>query len=207
MAMKKIIDFLKRGIDAVLSRTYSYITKNTLHSVGENFRVHKKIVIKNGNYITIGDNFVAMDGCRIEAWDEYAGVHFQPAIHIGNNVSMNMECHIGAINKITIGNNVLMGSRVFVTDHSHGNCSWEEAEIAPNKRALFSKGEVSIEDNVWLGEGAVVLPNVHIGRGAIVGANAVVTKDVPEYCIVGGVPARVLKDLHTCAASNRGIAD
>ena len=52
-----------------------------------------------------------------------------------------------------------------------------------------------IEDNVWIGEGVVIMPNVRIGRNAIVGANAVVTKDVPADCVVGGIPARVIRFL------------
>ena len=60
-------------------------------------------------------------------------------------------------------------------------------------RPMYSKGPVVIEDNVWIGEMVCILPNVRIGKGSIIGANAVVTKDVPANALVGGNPARVIK--------------
>jgi acetyltransferase-like isoleucine patch superfamily enzyme len=83
------------------------------------------------------------------------------------------------------------------TDHFHGEISLKALSLAPALRQLYSKGPVIIEDNVWIGEGAVIMPNVRIGKNAIVGANAVVTKDVPADCVVGGVPARVIRYLRT----------
>ena len=62
-----------------------------------------------------------------------------------------------------------------------------------NMRPMYSKGPVVIEDNVWIGEMVCILPNVRIGKGSIIGANAVVTKDVPANALVGGNPARVIK--------------
>ncbi|MDD3138149.1 MAG: acyltransferase, partial [Lachnospiraceae bacterium] len=120
---------------------------------------------------------------------------YKPQIVIGNGVGINPYCHIGAINNITIEDNVLIGSGVLITDHSHGKVTGEECRMAPGKRPLFSKGPVQIKKNVWIGEHAVILPNVTIGEGAIVGANAVVTKDVPDYAVVGGNPARIIKML------------
>lgn len=191
--MEKIIIQCLKKIKEVERKLYSSQQRCKLKVTGKNFNVRKKFLIKNGHYISIGDNFLAMDGCRVEAWDRYENEKFSPQIVIGDNVSMNADCHIGAINKIIIGNNVLMGSRVFITDHSHGDGSLIETDIAPNKRALYSKGTVIIEDNVWIGEGAVILPGVKIGRGCTIGANAVVTKSMPENCVVGGCPAKVVR--------------
>lgn len=75
----------------------------------------------------------------------------------------------------------------------------EEADTAPLFRSLHSEGAVIIEDNVWIGEGAMIMPNVHIGKGAIVAANSVVTHNIPPYTVAGGVPAKVIKTLNTQA--------
>lgn len=185
---------LLRNIKELQRSQYSKRVKSRIDQVGVNFRV-REFNIMNGRYIKIGNDFLAMNRCRVEAWVQFGEQVFQPSIVIGNNVSMNFDCHIGAINEIRIGNNVLMGSKVFITDHAHGNGLADEISIPPNKRPLNSKGPVIIEDNVWIGEGVVVLPNVHIGYGSVIGANAVVTKDIPARSVAGGVPARVLRSL------------
>ena len=129
------------------------------------------------------------------AWDSYEGVHFNPQITIGNNSSIGDDSHITAINKIMIGNNVRSGKKILITDNSHGASERKLLDIAPNKRPLYSKGPVIIEDNVWIGEKSSIMPGVHIGYGSIIAANSVVTKDVPSYCVVAGSPAKIVKNM------------
>lgn len=174
---------------------YSYWIKNSFKKCGEGFYVRAPISLKGGKYITIGDNFHADFRFRLEAWDKYQDVKYEPQIIIGNNVAFNPDCHIGCINKIEIGNNVLFASKVFVEDCYHGEVDKNSLEIPPSKRKLFSKGSVIIEDNVWIGEGVAILPNVRIGKNSIIGANAVVTKSFPPYSIIAGNPARLIKSL------------
>jgi acetyltransferase-like isoleucine patch superfamily enzyme len=144
-------------------------------------------------YISIGDNFRSSYRFRIEAWDKYNNHTFSPSIIIGDNVSFSDNCHIGAIGTIKIGNNVLVGSNVYITDHYHGDTTSEYMSFPPIKRDLITKGEVVINDNVWIGDGVVILPNVTLGRSCIIGANSVVTKSFPDNCIIAGVPARIIK--------------
>jgi acetyltransferase-like isoleucine patch superfamily enzyme len=174
---------------------YSYWIKNEFKKSGKGFSIKAPIYLKGGKYITVGNNFTAEYRFRIEAWDEYQGVKYKPEILIGNNVVFNPDCHIGCINKIEIGNNVLFASKVFVEDCYHGEIDKNSLEIPPNQRKLFSKGPIIIEDNVWIGEGVAILPNVRIGKNSIIGANAVVTKSFPPYSIIGGNPARLIKSL------------
>jgi acetyltransferase-like isoleucine patch superfamily enzyme len=108
-------------------------------------------------------------------------------------VNIGEYCHITAINKITIGNGVLTGRWVTITDNSHGKTDKNSFSIPPAKRALYSAGAVIIEDNVWIGDKVTILPNVHIGKNAVIGANSVVTKDIPENSVVAGIPAKVVK--------------
>jgi NDP-sugar pyrophosphorylase family protein len=160
---------------------------------GINIVLPDDFIIKNPQYISIGDGFTSMYNLRLEAWDAYRQQRFLPEILIGNNVIVNTDVHIGCINRIVIGDNVLIASRVYISDHSHGNIDVSELEIPPTARDLVSKGPVIIEDNVWIGEGVCIMPGVTIGKNSIIGANAVVTKSIPQNAIAAGVPAKVIR--------------
>jgi len=149
-----------------------------------------------GKYIEIGTKFHASYRLRIEAWDRYKNISFNPSIKIGDNVSFSDNCHIGAINLVKIGNNVLIGSNVYITDHFHGTSELLDLKISPIERNLYSKGPVIIKDDVWIGDGVCIMPNVTIGRSCIIGANSVVTKSFPEGCIIAGSPAKVIKKIY-----------
>jgi lipopolysaccharide O-acetyltransferase len=117
-------------------------------------------------------------------------------IAIGSNVQINDYVHIAAISNITIGNNVLIASKVFITDHNHGeygmNNYHDSPDMMPILRPLRSR-PVIIEDNVWIGETVSILPGVKIGQGSVIGAQSVVTKDIPPNSVAIGAPARVIK--------------
>jgi len=176
----------------------SLYSARILHSFKEakNISVRFPIYLKGGQYIKIGVNFDCDQRLRLDAIDEFLGDKFTPQVIIGDNVSIQKDCHIGAINKIIIGNNVLLASKVFISDHSHGEITSESLLLPPSKRRLFSKGPVVIEDNVWIGEGVVILPGVTIGESSIVGANSVVTKSIPKNSVVGGNPARIIREIN-----------
>ena len=166
-----------------------------LKSLGQNSSLPNDCIIKNPHCISIGNGFASMYNLRIEAWDMYRGQKFSPEIIIGNNVIFNTDVHIGCINKIIIGNDVLLASRIYIADHSHGKVIKEELSTPPTERELFSKGPVVIEDRVWIGEGVCVLAGVTIGKGSIIGANAVVTRSIPPNSVAAGIPAKVIKQL------------
>lgn len=185
----KLARLFKRTIDII----YTQIIVKTLLSVGKNPLFMRSVKIYGGKNIVIGDNFYCYWGVRIETYSIHNNVKFQPKITIGNNVSFNPDCHIAAILNIEIQDGVLFASRVFVTDHFHGDSSLSSLKIPPHERLLISKGKVIIKENAWLGEGVAVMPGVTIGKNSIIGANSVVTKDIPDYAIAVGVPAKVIK--------------
>lgn len=179
----------------ITSLTTQYIVKQ-LKSCGKNTRIMFPITSHGLEYISIGDNLDVCGRLRLEAYSKHLDNLYTPELIIGDNVSINYDCHIGCVNKVVIGNNVLIASKVFITDHFHGDTSVDSLKLPPNSRKVISKGPVIIEDNVWIGEGVAIMPNVRIGRNAIIGANAVVTKDVPENSVIGGNPARIIKFLN-----------
>jgi acetyltransferase-like isoleucine patch superfamily enzyme len=158
--------------------------------------IHHSARIEGFNHIEIGDNFTALLGLRLEAFSQYLSMSFTPRIVIKNNVVLNDYVHIGAVNYVEIGNNVLIASKVYISDHSHGiygENNQSSPDVPPANRALTNDQSVIIEDNVWIGEGVSVLPGVRIGYGSIIGAHSVVTRDVPPYTIAVGIPAKVIK--------------
>lgn len=169
MAMIKVILY-----SAWISREFKSCGKNpSLHSFGW---------LRGGKYISIGDKCAIGKGTVLTAWERYGSDTFSPRITIGNNVSIGDGSHITAINSIEIGNNVLTGKNVTITDNAHGKNDLSNLSLPPISRQLFSEGPVIIEDGVWIGDKVTILPNVRIGKNSIIGANAVVTKDIPANC-------------------------
>lgn len=182
-------------LNDIFNLLYTDWLSREIKEVGENVYFRYPFSLRGGKYIKLGKECSFDQRLRLDAIDEFLGDQFEPIVIIGNSVSIQKDCHIGAINKIVIGNNVLLAGKVYISDHSHGEISSEALLLPPAQRKLYSKGPVIIEDNVWLGEGVVVLPGVTIGANTIVGANAVVTRSIPKNCIAGGNPARIIREL------------
>ena len=145
-------------------------------------RVYNKEFIDKEIGIYLSDKVVLREECHL---------HVNRAkLIVGENTEIGLKNFISAVNEdIRIGNNVLLGPDVSVFSYNH---SFENKKI-PIKSQNLECSEVFIGDDVWSGAKAIILPGVKIGRDAVVGAGAVVTKDVPAYCIVGGVPANIIK--------------
>jgi acetyltransferase-like isoleucine patch superfamily enzyme len=174
---------------------YTYWIRNTFAKCGKSILIQSPAYIRGGQYISIGEGFNSLERLRLECWDIFGDIKFRPILSIGDNVTMNYNVHVGCINSITIGNNVLFASNIFITDHQHGYIDERDLDIAPVERSLSTKGAVIIEDNVWIGENVVIMPNVTIGKGSIVGANSVVTRSFPENSVLSGIPAKLMKTL------------
>jgi serine acetyltransferase len=176
-------------------RIYSAAVFSGFRQVGNDCRIDYPAVITGAKYISVGRNARIFARMRLEAFDRHLGVEYRPLISIGCNFSANFNCHIACIDRLVIGDDVLLASQVFISDHLHGRVDASVVGVPPSLRRLHSPGPVTIGDRVWLGENVVVLPNVTIGDDAIIGANAVVTRDVPPRSVVVGVPGRVIRTL------------
>ena len=134
--------------------------------------------------------FTAGKGLRFEL--ENSGAKLE----LGRNLKVNDFVHVGVWDKVSIGENCLFGSRVTIIDHDHGVYNGKGTHSnpgsSPDSRELSGRG-ICIGDNVWLGDGVVVLPGAEIGHGVIIGANSVVKGVIPNNSIVAGCPAKVLK--------------
>jgi maltose O-acetyltransferase len=110
-------------------------------------------------------------------------------IYIGDHVFLNVLCTILDCNEVRIGHHVMIGPSVQIYTAAH------LLEAEPRIQGLEVAKPITIEDNVWLGGGAILLPGVSIGRNAVVGSGAVVTRNVPENTVVAGNPARVIREI------------
>lgn len=161
----------------------------------ESIVCYKASCLSGMKYVSVGKHTRLGKNIQITAIDSFKELSFLPNITIGDYCCIRENSHITAINNITIGNKVLTGTNVLITDNSHGNSSLEHMNMRPELRPLESKGSVTICDNVWLGNNVCVMPGVTIGEGTIVGANSVVTKSLPSHCVAVGVPAKIIKQL------------
>lgn len=168
-----------------LSREFKSISKSTL--------IYYPISLVGAKFISIGKNTVIGSRTILTAWEKYRELKFSPQIIIGDNTSIGEDCHITSINKIQIGNNVLLGKKITITDNSHGSSEYEMLDLRPMDRPLVSKGQVTIENGVWIGDKATILSGVCIGENSIIGANSVVTSNIPSFCVAVGVPAKIIK--------------
>ena len=126
--------------------------------------VHPTAIIREGEYVTIGDHCLINHNCLIQGGKSHAGF-------------------------IKIGNYVHTGVNVMIMAFNHGFYTRD----IPTKEQDYFEAPIVINDDVWIGAGSIILAGVTIGKGAIIAAGAVVNKDVPNYAIVGGCPAKILK--------------
>lgn len=139
-----------------------------LAKIGNSTNIHPTTIIREGQFVTIGNHCLINHNNLIQAGKSENG-------------------------SITIGNYVHTGTNVVILGFNHGFYT----RAIPTKEQDYMDAPVIIGDDVWIGTGAIILAGVTIGKGAIIAAGAVVNKDVPEYTVVGGVPARILKERDT----------
>jgi acetyltransferase-like isoleucine patch superfamily enzyme len=187
----KIIEKFKSFIKEI----YSVWISQEFKKIGKEVQILPKLYLKGGEYISIGDGTSLGANGYLTAWDHVNNEQFVPSISIGNNCSIGSNFHITSINCIHIGNSVLTGKYLTISDNSHGCIIMSESQIQPIKRKLYSKGSVKIGNNIWIGDKVTILPNVEIGDGAIIGANSVVTSNVPANVVYAGNPAKLVKIL------------
>ena len=163
-----------------ISLFFYYFIANKLPSsffpLGTYFNAFRIFLLKG--FIEIGND------CLIE-----------PSVYLGKgkNIEIGSNCQINEgvfIQSGHIGNYVLIAPNVSLLGAFH---AFDNTEIPISKQKITNENPCVIEDDVWIGRNVVIMPGVHIGKGSIVGANAVVTKDIESYSIVGGVPAKLIR--------------
>ena len=158
--------------------------------VGKNFIVeeYSELNCLASNGIVIGDKVTIGSYALIRPTGKYGGA-VGAGLKVGNNSNIGPFAYIGCSGMITIGNNVMISPRVSIYAENH---NFSRTDI-PMKEQGVAREEVVIEDDCWIAANSIILAGVTIGKGSIVSAGSVVTKDIPPYSIVGGVPAKIIK--------------
>ena len=204
-----IIQFFFRGIGYIypyglskkIRKLKDYIYTLWIRNFFGYFGVHSLVSapckLQGGSWknICIGDHTHIQRYCILASWDKHGCKSYTPSITIGNYCNIGEYTQITSCNRVAIGDGVLTGRYVLITDNAHGGLSMAESDIRPSQRKLISKGEVVIGNNVWIGDKVTILPGVHIGDNVIIGANSVVSKDVPCNSMWGGIPAKEIRCL------------
>ena len=148
------------------------------------------IRLKGEERIAIGDHVFIGSGSWLQTLPDRENKSV--AVSIGKGTSFAGACVISAVRSVTLEENVLLARNVYISDHIH---KYSNRDIPVMTQGLDKILPVLIKRGAWLGQNAVVCPGVTIGVGAVVGANSVVTKSIPDYCVAAGAPARVLKTI------------
>jgi acetyltransferase-like isoleucine patch superfamily enzyme len=187
-----VFSFLFKKISRQLSFeniTYFYKKKLFLHLES---KIKRGVEFKNESRIFIGKNVVIQPGTWIAAMVNDLPIlnAFDPWITIKDGVSIGRFCQITVSKSLIIEENVLITEGVLITDTIHG---YEDINIPVLKQRMYNRGPIVIKSGAWIGNGARIVGSLIIGKNSVVGANCYLDRDVPDYCLVGGIPAMILK--------------
>jgi len=184
----------KYSISETLSTAFALLCTKVFYKGARLIR--RPFYCRGKSYLQFGEGFTTGYHCRFDLLSDKINEDSKKLV-IGKNCKIGDGVHIVATKKVTIGDNCLMASKIFISDTSHGDYSKFTAdsspEIPPDDRPLYAK-PINIGNNVWIGENVSILLGVTIGNGCIIGANSVVTRNIPDNCIAIGSPARVIKE-------------
>ena len=184
MGLKSLI---KQGITMLIHPIVSW---KLIFSGSKNFSIGSGMSINKLKYLKIGKNTHIGKDSRFLFVTNYGGKKYTPAVEIGNNISIGNRFSALSAAKITIEDHALIASDVLITSENHGT----DPESTPSySKTPLDEKEVRIGKGCWIGEKVSIMPGVTLGDRTIVAANAVVTKSFPDHCIIGGIPAKIIK--------------
>ena len=181
--------FQRLRLESLLAIPYGWIYKAAFRRIGAASFVSPFIQAVGLDCVTLGNRSRISRNTRLLALKSYGSQVFSPDIVIGDNVSIGFGCTLSCVNRLVIGHDVTIGDNVYLADSHH---DYSNPALGVLSQPLLT-GEVVIGQGAWIGYGAFVAGNVSIGEHAVVGANSVVTRSVPAYTVVAGVPARPVK--------------
>jgi len=170
-------------------RLFTLWVRRQLGACGTKVVIEPPFKFKNLQLVAFEDHVTIKHFGWISAIDDGAD-RYWPKVLIGANSSIGMGVTISAVRRIVLGKNALLARNVYISDHGH---AFEDVNVPIMYQGVGGIGEVHIGDHTWIGQNACIMPGVTIGKHCIVGANSVVTKDLPDFSVAVGSPARIIK--------------
>jgi acetyltransferase-like isoleucine patch superfamily enzyme len=174
----------------LVERVHTAIVRGSFAAWGPRSRIGRGAKLVAPHLVQIGADVVMGEQVWLNAKDDRRDL--LPTLTIGNGTYIGRLVQINAWRCVTIGENVLIADRVFISDADH---VFAAADVPIKLQGDAFVGPVALHDGCWIGIGAVILPGVTIGRNAVVASNSVVTSDIPARTVAGGIPARIIKTL------------
>ncbi|MDE6627134.1 MAG: acyltransferase [Lachnospiraceae bacterium] len=169
--------------------TFDQIKLQTQIRKLNNGRISFFAMIKNPQHIKIGKGVSIAYGTRIEPVCQWGKRKYRPSIVIGDGVNIEQGCHITCADSVVIGKGASLLPYCMITDISH---DYQNINLPPNRQGITVK-RTTIGEHTTIGFGACVMPGVTVGKHCVIGANSVVNQDIPDFCVVVGAPARIVK--------------
>jgi acetyltransferase-like isoleucine patch superfamily enzyme len=158
--------------------------------LGRGSLVRPPYTITAHDRIFIGDRTFIGPNALLSVVKEHRGERYAPTLRIGDDTSIGQNFVVSCVADVWVGSKVLISSNVFIGDSMH---RYDDPWRAVIEQPLLRRGPAHIGDGAFIGIGAIIMPGVSVGRHAVVGAGAVVTDDVPDFCVAAGNPARIIK--------------
>lgn len=185
----KLVKIAKKFI-IISIKVILYLYNNIkFQKAGFGTKVAQQLILKNSKKIILGKNVLLMQYSRIELVAKYSGITYFPKLEIDDNSQIHQNCHITCAESIVIGKNVVIVSNVTITDIIH---PYEDISLPINLSGIKTF-PVSIGHETYIYNNSVILPGTQIGKHCVIGANSVVSGIIPDYSVVVGSPARVIK--------------
>lgn len=183
-----LIRYLLKLVNKIANLTYTFVMRGSFANWGKNSQLGRHAKIIGAEMIHVGSNVLLGEYIWLNAADSKndgeVTLYIEDGTYIGRFVQIN------AWRSVSIGRNVLIADRVYISDADH---HYDDISVPISKQGDYFKGGVTLKDGCWIGIGAVILPNVTIGRNAVVGANSIVMQNVPDFATVAGIPAKIIQ--------------
>lgn len=192
--MSKVYEFVFLSIRRLRILLWYTFTKFLFKRIEFGSYIYNATSINGFKYITIGRGSGVSSGAWILVDNS---LNENVSLTIGNNNYIGRFLHLVCFNKIIVGNDVLIADKVYISDNVH---NYQDVSKPIKEQGISIRGAVEIGDGAWIGENVSII-GAKIGKGSVISANAVVLSDIPDFCVAGGIPAKIIKKYNFETAS------